>query len=56
MIRCEIVTPNGMYKQFDTSILNIVSIDGQMGILPSHVPLVTVLEVRKLNSKIKEKG
>ena len=50
MIRCEIVTPNGMYKQFDTSILNIVSIDGQMGILPSHVPLVTVLEVSKLSS------
>ena len=50
MIRCEIVTPNGKYKEFDTSILNIVSIDGQMGILPSHMPLVTILEVSKLSS------
>ncbi|NLC96019.1 MAG: ATP synthase F1 subunit epsilon [Erysipelotrichaceae bacterium] len=54
MIHCEIVTPSGKYKEFDTPILNVVTIDGQRGILPSHVPLVTILEVSKLSSV--EKG
>ena len=50
MIHCEIVTPRGLYKEFDTTILNVVTIDGQRGILPNHVPLVTMLQVDKLTS------
>lgn len=50
MIHCEIVTPRGLYKEFDTTILNVVTIDGQRGILPNHTPLVTMLQVDKLTS------
>ncbi len=50
MITCEIVTPNGLYKTFETSILNVVTIDGERGILPKHTPLVTMLQVSKLSS------
>lgn len=50
MITCEIVTPNGLYKTFETSILNVVTIDGERGILTKHTPLVTMLQVSKLSS------
>ncbi len=45
MIRCRIITPNGLYKECTGSILNIVAISGEMGILPKHVPVVTMLKI-----------
>lgn len=48
MIHCRIITPTGLYKECNTSILNIVSTSGQMGILPKHVPLVTMLKISKM--------
>lgn len=50
MIHCKIVTPSGVYKEFDTSILNIVNSDGQRGILPNHMPLVTTLVISKMST------
>ena len=50
MIHCEIVTPIGIYKKFDTPILNVETIDGNRGILVKHTPLVTMLKVGKLSS------
>lgn len=50
MILCEIITPNGLYKSFNTSMLNVVTIAGERGILPRHTPLVTMLEISKLTS------
>ena len=53
-IHCRIITPHGIYKEFDTTILNVVTKDGQRGILPEHMPLVTMLEIGQLESV--EKG
>lgn len=49
MIQVRIVTPDGVYKEFETSILNIESIAGARGILPNHVPVVTMLKEGILN-------
>lgn len=50
-IHCRIVTPEGLYKEFDTPILNIETEDGQRGILPNHMPLVTMLKIGVLESE-----
>lgn len=50
MIKCEIVTPYGIYKVFDTKILNVVTIDGERGILKRHTPLVTMLKISKMST------
>lgn len=50
MIHCRIITPKGVYKEFDTSILNIQTIEGDRGILPSHMPLVTMLKIGKMST------
>ncbi|MBR2830194.1 MAG: ATP synthase F1 subunit epsilon [Solobacterium sp.] len=49
MIEVRIVTPHGIYKTFETSILNVDTIDGQRGILPNHIPIVTMLKPGVLN-------
>ena len=48
MIRCRIITPTGLYKECETAILNVVSTSGQLGILPKHVPIVTMLKISKM--------
>ncbi|MEA4874653.1 ATP synthase F1 subunit epsilon [Anaerorhabdus sp.] len=50
MIHCKIVTPLGQYKECDTTILNVKNQLGEMGILPNHVPLVTMLEISKMST------
>lgn len=50
MIHCRIVTPKGIYREMDTEILNIETTDGQQGILPNHMPLVTMLKIGKLST------
>lgn len=49
MIRCKIVTPEGEYRTLDASMINIVSVNGQLGILPSHMPLVTMLKISEMS-------
>lgn len=49
-IHCRIVTPEGLYKELDTSIINIETEDGQRGILPEHMPLVTMLKIGKMST------
>lgn len=48
MIHCRMITPTGLYKECDTSILNVVATSGQMGILPQHIPVVTMLKISKM--------
>ncbi len=48
-IHCRIITPHGVYKETDASIINIESEAGQQGILPNHMPLVTMLKIGKLS-------
>ena len=54
-MRCRIVTPGGLYKETECSILNVRTIDGQRGILSNHIPLVTMLEIGDMNF-VTEKG
>ena len=49
MLNVKIITPNGLYKETVASIVNIRSIDGQRGILPNHLPIVTMLEISTLS-------
>ena len=51
MLHCRIVTPHGVYKEFDTPILNIPGSDGRMGLLPNHMPLVTMLKIGQMSTE-----
>lgn len=44
-LHVRIVTPEGIYKELDTPIVNIQTEDGDQGILPNHMPLVTMLKI-----------
>jgi len=50
MINLKIVTPNGVYKETSTSILNIKTIDGERGLLTNHIPTVLMLEISKMST------
>jgi len=50
MIHCRIVTPQGVYKEMNTPILNVETNDGQQGILPNHMPLVTMLKIGRMST------
>ena len=47
--KLKIVTPKGIYKEADIEILNIRTTAGQMGILASHLPLASGLEISEMN-------
>lgn len=47
-IKAIIMTPNGVYKECECSIINVLSSDGQRGILPGHMPLVLSLIIGKI--------
>ena len=48
MINVRIVTPNGLYKETIASIVNVVSLDVERGILPNHMPIVVSLKISKM--------
>ena len=50
LIHCRIVTPHGVYREMDASILNIPTTDGIQGILPEHMPLVTMLKIGEMTT------
>lgn len=47
-IDVRILTPDGLYKETKASIVNVVSENGQRGILPSHMPIVMTLVISKM--------
>src|SRR5262249_49094211 len=40
-IKLEIVTPEGVVSLEDVDMVTLPAVDGQIGILPQHVPLMT---------------
>lgn len=54
-IHVKIVTPAGIYRELDTTILNVQTTDGDRGILPSHMPLVAMLNIGKM-ATVEEDG
>lgn len=51
MIKAKIVTPEGVYKEFETPIINVTSTDGDRGILSNHMPIVLMLKISRLETK-----
>ena len=49
-IHCRIITPQGVYKEMDANIINIDTTEGQQGILPNHLPIVTMLKIGKITT------
>lgn len=49
-----IITPRGLYRQTRASIVNVVSPEGQRGILPNHMPIVVSLTVSRMT--VEEEG
>ena len=49
-IHCRIITPQGVYKEMDVDIINIDTTEGQQGILPNHLPIVTMLKIGKITT------
>ena len=50
MINVKFVTPEGTYKEVESSLLNVTSTDGQRGILPNHMPIVLMLTISRLET------
>ncbi len=42
-IRCEVVSQDRMVYEGDADLVLVPGIDGQMGILPNHAPLLSTL-------------
>lgn len=52
-IRCEIVSQDRLVWEGDADIVNVPGIDGQMGILPNHAPLLSTLRFGVLTVRSK---
>ena len=50
-LHVKIATPFGLYKEFDTPIINIQTVDGDRGVLANHMPLVTMLKIGVMTSE-----
>lgn len=50
MFIVKIVTPEAPVRTFESSQINIVTPNGEMGILSNHMPLVTMLNISILSS------
>lgn len=46
----KIITPAGLYKDLETSILDVVTTDGARGVLSNHMPLVTMLKTSMMST------
>jgi|SRR5690554_586819 len=51
MFKVRVVTPNGLYKVFDTEILNVETTEGQIGILKNHMPIVAILVISTMTTQ-----
>ena len=54
-IRCEIVSQERIVFQDDVDIVVLPGISGDMGILPNHSPLLTVLKYGVIHVRLKNK-
>lgn len=54
-IRCEIISQTGIVFQGDADIVVIPGSEGQMGILPNHAPLLSILGVGVITVRLEKK-
>ncbi|MCQ2749616.1 MAG: F0F1 ATP synthase subunit epsilon [Clostridia bacterium] len=50
-LKLNIVTPNRSFYDGDASAVIVKTIDGEVGILPNHQPLVSVLDIGMIDIK-----
>ena len=50
MITLSLVTPEGLYREVETSRITVDTIDGQRGILSNHMPIVLMLKIGQLKT------
>lgn len=50
MFTLNMITPNGKPRKVQTEICNLVTPQGQMGILSNHMPLVTMIEISMMTT------
>ena len=50
MITLSLVTPEGLYREVETSRITVDTIDGQRGILANHMPIVLMLKIGNLKT------
>ena len=50
MFNVKIVTPEAPVRNFESDQINIVTPNGEMGILSNHMPLVTMLNISIMSS------
>ncbi|NLA78560.1 MAG: ATP synthase F1 subunit epsilon [Erysipelothrix sp.] len=51
MFQVKIVTPKGLYKVMNTTILNVETTQGQLGILKNHMPIVAILTISLMRTR-----
>jgi F-type H+-transporting ATPase subunit epsilon len=51
-LRLEIVTPERKVYEKDVNMVVVKGVEGELGILPHHIPLVTPLKVAPVKAKI----
>ncbi len=50
MFKVRVVTPRGLYRVFETEILNLDTTEGQIGILKNHMPIVAILNISTMTT------
>jgi len=55
MFLVKVITPQAKVRVMNTSILNLVTPSGEMGLLSHHMPIITMVKISKL-STIEEDG
>jgi len=50
MFLVKVITPQAKVRLINTSILNLVSPDGQMGLLSHHMPIITMVKISKMTT------
>ncbi|MGN1344124.1 MAG: ATP synthase F1 subunit epsilon [Traorella sp.] len=48
MMKVKIVTPSGLYGEFEASQVHVTTSIGECTLLPHHMPLVATLQISKL--------
>ncbi|MEG0274000.1 MAG: ATP synthase F1 subunit epsilon [Longicatena sp.] len=52
MIKIKIITPVGLYLEEEIESINVKTVEGYRTILPSHIPLVAMLDTCRCTLKI----
>jgi len=55
MFLVKVITPQAKVRLINTSILNIVTPDGEMGLLSHHMPIITMIKISKMTT-VEEDG